>query len=189
MLKTILCTAFGAAAMLAAAAPASAGSQTFNNPMQGPNRLDWCLQWGTGCGAAAANAWCVAKGFQSASDFGMASDIGAQSPTRLITTGAVCDQAFCDGFAYITCFSPTPTTVTYNKPKFNGLRLDLCVTWGQGCGQPAADAFCQWKGHASAASYTVANDIGANAPTRLIGTSAICDQDFCDGFGKITCQD
>jgi hypothetical protein len=180
---------FSAAALIALSAPASAGSQTFSEPMQGSNRLDWCLNWGTGCGAEAANAWCVANGFESASDFGIANDIGAQSPTRLITTGAVCDQPFCDGFSHITCFSATPTTVVYNQPKFNGSRLDLCVTWGQDCGQPAANAFCQWKGHASAVSYTVANDIGSSAPTRLIGTGALCDQDFCDGFGEIVCQD
>ncbi len=77
---------------------------------------------------------------------------------------------------------------TYNKPKFNGMRLDLCVDWGVGCGQPAAKKYCQKKGWATAHSYVVANNIGAYAPTRLIGTGAVCDQDFCDGFQKITCK-
>ena len=93
-----------------------------------------------------------------------------------------------DGFDQITCHSSAPTTVAYNKPKYQGDRLDWCLSWGQGCGQAAADAFCQWKGHASAMSFTEANDIGDTTPTRLISTGAVCDQDFCDGFKKITCQ-
>jgi hypothetical protein len=175
--------------MSALAQPAFAGNQTFNNPMHGGDRLDWCLNWGIGCGAEAANAWCVAKGFENASDFGIDEDIGSSTPTRLLSTGAVCDQGFCDGFDQITCYSSAPTTTAYNKPKYQGDRLDYCLTWGQGCGQDAANAFCQWKGHSSAQSFTVANDIGNSNPTRLIGTGAICDQGFCDGFGQITCED
>jgi hypothetical protein len=76
----------------------------FNNPMQGPNRLDYCYNWGVGCGQQAATAWCQAHGYAGgAVAFQEAHDIGASQPTRLIGTGAVCDQNFCDGFASITC--------------------------------------------------------------------------------------
>lgn len=171
---------------------AHAESQSFANPKVGAQRLDLCLNWGTGCGKPAADAWCVSKGFTTSSGHVIANDIGASTPTRLITTGAVCDQDYCDGFAQVTCFKPgappAPDMQTYNKPKFNGMRLDLCVDWGVGCGQPAAKKYCQKKGWATAHSYVVANNIGAYAPTRLIGTGAVCDQDFCDGFQKITCK-
>jgi hypothetical protein len=174
------------------ASAASADNQTFSNPKVGAQRLDLCLNWGTGCGKPAADAWCVTKGYTSSAGHVVAHDIGASTPTRLITTGAVCDQDFCDGFAQVTCFKPgappAPETQAYNKPKFNGMRLDLCVDWGVGCGQPAAKKFCQMKGWATAHSYIVANNIGALTPTRLIGTSAVCDQDFCDGFQKIVCK-
>ncbi|MDO8354248.1 MAG: hypothetical protein Q7T14_12360, partial [Aestuariivirga sp.] len=83
---------------------------------------------------------------------------------------------------------PAPNTQTYIKPKFNGMRLDLCVDWGVGCGQPAAKKYCQSKGWAKVQSYVVANNIGAVAPTRLIGTGAVCDQNFCDGFVQIKCS-
>jgi hypothetical protein len=189
MSRTAICSLFGGAlALIAASQPASAGNQTFNNPSTSGDRLDWCMTWGQGCGAEAATAWCVAKGFENASDFAIAEDIGSSTPTRLLSTGAVCDQGFCDGFDYITCHSSAPTTTAYNKPKYQGDRLDYCLTWGQGCGQEAANAFCQWKGHASAQSFTVANDIGGSTPTRLISTGAVCDQGFCDGFGMITCE-
>jgi hypothetical protein len=188
MTRIIVSAFFGGLLALAAlVSQASAASQTFNNPMQGPNRLDWCYNWGVGCGQQAANAWCVASGFQSATNFGIANDIGASAPTRLIGTGAVCDQGFCDGFAYITCYRPDPT-VTYNSPVYNGNPPDWCVNWGVECGKGAADRYCQWRGHTVATGFAIANDIGGATPTRLIGTGAVCDQGFCDGFAYITCQ-
>jgi hypothetical protein len=170
---------------------AHAESQSFANPKVGAQRLDLCLNWGVGCGKPAADAWCVSKGFTTSTGHVVAHDIGDVRPTRLITTGAVCDQHYCDGFSQVTCFKPgAPTPVdsqVYLKPKFNGMRLDLCVDWSVGCGQPAAKKFCQSKGWATAQNYTVANNIGAYAPTRLIGTGAVCDQNFCDGFKAIRC--
>ena len=79
-------------------------AQTFANPMEGSNRLDWCFNWAQGCGAQAATAWCQARGFAGgAIGFTQAANIGLSHPTRLIGTGAVCDQGFCSGFASITC--------------------------------------------------------------------------------------
>ena len=178
---------------MALAGAAHAENQAFANPKVSGDRLDLCLNWGSGCGKPAADAWCVSKGFVNSSSHVVANDIGASTPTRLITTGAVCDQGFCDGFAEVTCFKPSPLPPpvagqVYVKPKFKGMRLDLCVDWGVGCGQPAAEKFCQSHGWSKATSYAVAHDIGAYAPTRLIGTSAVCDQDFCDGFKKIVCS-
>ena len=170
---------------------ALAENQTFNNPKVGAQRLDLCLNWGSGCGKPAADAWCASKGYVNSSAHDVAHDIGASTPTRLITTGAVCDQDYCDGFETVTCFKPSPAPVAqkvYVKPKFQGTRLDLCVDWGQGCGAPAAKKFCESKGWNIASNFVIAYDIGAYAPTRLIGTGAVCDQDFCDGFKTITCK-
>jgi hypothetical protein len=187
MLRLIICTAFGGLlTVLTLVAPASAATQTFGSPMQGPNRLDWCYNWGVGCGKQAADAWCVSKGFQNATSFSIANDIGASTPTRLIGTGAVCDQGFCDGFSSITCYKPS--AATFNAPMQGPNRLDWCFNWGVGCGKQAADAWCVSKGYSAATNFQIANDIGAATPTRLIGTGAVCDQGFCDGFAFITCQ-
>jgi len=169
-------------------ASASAENKTFGNPMQGGNRLDWCFNWGVGCGAQAANAWCKAQGWKNgAVGFSEAKDIGASSPTRLIGTGAVCDQPFCDGFAQITC--SRPNAQTFNNPMQGGNRLDWCYNWSVGCGAQAATAWCKARGFAGGASaFAEAKDIGASQPTRLIGTGAVCDQPFCDGFASITCK-
>lgn len=192
-MKTLLVTTASAiVGIISFASAAHAETQAFANPKVSGQRLDLCLEWGTGCGKPSADAWCVSKGFTNSSSHVVAHNIGVVTPTRLMSTGAVCDQPFCDGFSQVTCFKPgappPPAMQGYNKPKFNGMRLDLCVDWGVGCGQPAAKKYCQMKGWATAHSYVVANNIGAYAPTRLIGTSAVCDQPFCDGFQKIVCK-
>jgi len=43
--------------------------------------------------------------------------------TRLIATGAVGDQGFCDGFKPITCSKSSPTTVAINSAMWKGDRL------------------------------------------------------------------
>ena len=136
-------TALLALAALAFAATAQAEEQTFNNPKVGTQPLDLCLNWGSDCGKPAADAWCVAQGFEKSTDHVVAPDIGASTPTRLISTGAVCDQEFCDGIAKVTCSRPDPQEQVFEKPKFMGNLLDYCAEWGAGCGEPAATLFCQ----------------------------------------------
>lgn len=167
---------------------AFAAAKKYINPIWGGDRLDWCFSWSAGCGKQAADAFCKAKGFDNAQGFSQAPDIGAVTPTRLISTGAVCDQNFCDGFSFIDCVSAAPTQQTFTKPKFKGNRLDWCFNWSVGCGEQAASAWCKSKGFAKASAWAMASDIGAVSPTRLIGTGAVCDQPFCDGFKWLVCQ-
>ncbi len=82
---------------------AEAETKTFENPMIGANRLDWCVDWGKGCGQEAATAWCKSNAYDHSVAGKQAPDIGASSPTKLIATGEVCDQSYCDGFTSITC--------------------------------------------------------------------------------------
>jgi hypothetical protein len=187
MIKTLVRAAVCAAlAGIALAQTAHAETKTIIKPMLGSNRLDWCRDWAQGCGKAAADAYCQSIGYENSTAFSEAHDIGAVSPTRLIGTGAVCDQDFCDGFKAITCYKASPMQV-FQYPKYQGNRLDWCRDWSVGCGQDAAEAYCKSKGFAHAADFAEDSDIGASSPTRLIGTGAICDQDFCDGFESITC--
>ncbi len=166
---------------------ANAESKVFAKPKVGGDRLDLCLNWGQGCGKPAADAWCQSKGFQTSTGHIVDHNIGASTRTRLITTGAVCDQGFCDGFKKVSCFKPTPVKFYY-KPKVGADRLDWCLNWGSGCGKPAADKFCTTKGFAQAKNYAIDPDIGSMSRTRLITTGAVCDQGFCDGFKGITCE-
>jgi hypothetical protein len=175
--------------ILALGGSAWAVEKTFPKPKQGGDRLDWCLNWGTDCGKPAADAFCKAHGYDKSNDFAEAADIGGSSPTRLISTNALCDQDYCDGFGYITCESAGGGgQASFSKPKYKGKRLDWCVNWSVGCGQDAATAWCKTQGYANAIAFKMAPDIGLTKPTRLIGTGAVCDQAFCDGFKFITCS-
>ncbi len=76
---------------------------TFANPKQGKYRVDYCLKWGTQCGQPAVDTWCRNRGFQRASVWTPAWDIGAATPTVVIGDNKVCAAAYCDGFASVTC--------------------------------------------------------------------------------------
>ena len=79
------------------------GSQQFFSPTIGGNRVDWCLQWGAQCGEPAASAFCQQMGYDRASGWSIAQNIGAQGPTVVLGSGALCAQAGCDGFSSVTC--------------------------------------------------------------------------------------
>jgi len=175
-------------ALLLALPAASAADQEFTKPMNGKNRLDYCFAWQDGCGQKAADAFCEKMGFANASDFTIAQGIGANSPTRTIGDGSVCDNNGCDGFMSITCYK-APLVMklfpTYPKPDVDGVRLDWCFSWQKSCGQRAADAFCKSKGWTRAESFQKAENVG---PTRVWSTGQLCDGTDCDGFKTLTCE-
>ena len=77
----------------------------FQSPIFQGNRLDWCRDWSKDCGKGAADAWCKSMGYEAASSkIQIAENIGKSSPTKIISTGQVCDQDFCDGFKSIECY-------------------------------------------------------------------------------------
>lgn len=65
-------------------------------------------------------------------------------------------------------------------------RLDWCVSWGQGCGKPAADAFCEYRDpdRPYSADFSMAPDVGR---TQIISSGEFCNDAACDGFAHITC--
>ena len=73
---------------------------TYNKPRVGSRRLDWCLTWGANCGKAAADYFCKKRGYDEATAFKIAENIGL---TRILKTGEKCTMPECDGFKYITC--------------------------------------------------------------------------------------
>jgi hypothetical protein len=182
MLRLLLLTVL---ALFATVAAAQAGSTDFANPKQGGNRLDYCFSWQKGCGQQAADAWCVSKGFENASDFSKAKGIGADTPTRTIGDNSVCDKAGCDGFKSISCYKQANDSI-FVAPKVEGVRVDWCLNWAKDCGKPAADAFCQSKGHVAAFKFSKAVGVG---PTRVLGTGQMCDDKTCDGFTSLSCTD
>ena len=74
---------------------------------QGSVRLDWCREWASNCGPAAAEAFCreLSPDQPYAADFEMAPDIGR---TAIISSRQICTAPSCDGFVHITCVREAP---------------------------------------------------------------------------------
>ena len=85
------------------------------------------------------------------------------------------------GFCQVLSAGPTQY---YGKPTYRNDRLDWCKDFAKGCGKPAADKFCQFKGHKAATTFAIDANIGR---TRLI-TGPVCEDSFCDGFKYIYCK-
>jgi hypothetical protein len=162
---------------------ANAETQSFHAPQYKEYLLDWCFTWGADCGQRPADAWCQSKGFDAAKSFGKWENPG--KPTKLIGgVSELCNEAECDSYTRITCVSADVEEVTFKRPKFKGTRLDWCLTWGQNCGKPAADAYCERKGYGHATDFAIAENIGL---TRIISDRQVCNKPECDGFKAITC--
>jgi hypothetical protein len=197
-----LCFSFGLA---------GAENKTFENPMIGTNRLDWCSDWGKGCGAEAATAWCKTNAYDHSVNVQQAPDIGASAPTKLIATGEVCDQSYCDGFTSITCATaelptaPSPATPEspaaevgipgaapvvaatasemFKNPEQDGVRLNWCFDGEAGCGKKAAEAWCAQQGFSGAKDFKY---VSAIKPTIQIG-SGKTNKKASKAFSRITC--
>lgn len=168
----------------------SGSAARFDFPRIDGYRLDWCREWAANCGQPAANAYCRKFGFNRASRFAIDHDIGSHSPTKVISSGQICNGGFCDGFRFIECRGGNAGGQTQRRfvaPKIAGTRLDWCREWGTNCGEPAATAFCRQRGFNRSVSHVMARDIGASTPTRVISSGQICNQAFCDGFAEVVC--
>ena len=76
----------------------------------------------------------------------------------------------------------------FELPEYGDSRLDWCFTWGNDCGEKAANAFCRLRGYTSATAFSIDRDIGATSPTMTVGDLGVCSDRSCDGFKRISCQ-
>lgn len=82
--------------------------------------------------------------------------------------------------------APAFADVVINNPQVGGYGLDYCREWAANCGLPAANAFCQSKGHPGAATFKWRKD---NQKTRIINGGQVCDAPFCDRISEVTCKE
>lgn len=73
----------------------------------------------------------------------------------------------------------------FRNPEVSGLAVDYCLTWGQNCGKPAADAFCRKQGFARSEGHVVYENA---PPTIVIGDGAICREPYCARMISISCS-
>ncbi|MGH6854351.1 MAG: hypothetical protein ACREDN_02915 [Aestuariivirga sp.] len=79
-------------------------SQSFVAPVIKDFRLDWCRNWGVGCGGPAAELFCREKGFDKATRWSIDPNVGARGiPTLVFGDGRLCQAPNCSGFRVIVC--------------------------------------------------------------------------------------
>jgi hypothetical protein len=150
--------------------------------------LDWCLEWGAGCGQAAADAFCKLKGHGSAGTFTKAARLGHSVVLR---DRKVCAQPHCDAFAAIVCKAgagdaPSKSSGSrFDWPMTaSGERLHACMYLPhKQCGWEPADAFCQSEGFRTVASF----DIERRKTRAETWLGAPCTKSKCRVFTRITC--
>jgi len=92
-------------ALLAVMLPGAvrAETTTFEDPMEGRFRLDYCRYEGIDCGIAAAFAFCQREGYRQIENYRGERDV---QDTQRMGDGSTCRSSLghtCDGFEFITC--------------------------------------------------------------------------------------
>jgi len=152
-----------------------------DNPKIKGIALDWCKTWGVDCGKPAADYFCKYKGYEESILFEEEHDIGY---TRILKTGQICNDKFCDSFKFITC--KKQNYKRFLQPKYKKIALDWCYIWGHECGSKPANEYCKIKGYTKGVlRFEIENDIGY---TIIMRTGQICSSKFCDSFKYIDCK-
>ena len=75
--------------------------------------------------------------------------------------------------------------VVIDNPRFNGYRIDMCLTWGNNCGTRAASVACKLYGFSRPASYGVQWNYGL---TYVLADDKLCTSSSCDALDWILCE-
>lgn len=73
---------------------------SFSPALVGGVALDFCARWGMDCGQSAADAFCLAQGFDFATTYSVQLDA---PPTRVISTGQLCETPGCNSIRSVVC--------------------------------------------------------------------------------------
>lgn len=88
--------------------------QTYYDPMVREYALDGCYTLETGCGDEAADAFCQDEGYSEATEYSL---VEAEEETMYIGNYVICNPSHheCNTFLYITCFTPSGSTVNMSQ--------------------------------------------------------------------------
>lgn len=182
MKATILAALFG---IMTLGFMSNAKAANFAYPNWNGYRLDWCANFEQGCGKPAADLFCKKHGYPNATSFQIQPMMNV--PTMTVGQNAICNPAVhrCDSFTYINC---QETVKTFTYPAYNGYRLDWCRGFETGCGQPAAQLYCQKMGYSQVVNFQFQGPM--SVPTMTVGSNAVCNPQFhrCDSFSFVQCK-
>jgi hypothetical protein len=103
-----------------------------------------------------------------------------------VLQGTIVFEPLADSQVQIDDIEIWPVYVEFSEPMIDDYRLDLCVTPGVECGEPAATAWCQQQGFFEATDFEEDLNIGARGLEAItIGSSQIVN---VDAFKSITCR-
>jgi len=74
--------------------------------------------------------------------------------------------------------------IRIDNPAVDGVPVDWCRAWGQGCGWQGAHAFCRDRGFERALRYEIFNP----GRTYLMSGDSFCSGPTCTAFQSITCK-
>jgi hypothetical protein len=74
--------------------------------------------------------------------------------------------------------------IRIDQPLVDGVPVDWCRSWGQGCGWPGAHAFCRDRGYEGALQY----EIFKPGRTYIVNDDAFCTSPGCTAFLSVTCK-
>lgn len=73
--------------------------RVFRNPKYKGYWVDRCRIWARECDRPAADEFCRRMGYRTATDFSW----NLRKPTRILTSGLICNANFCGGFSKVVC--------------------------------------------------------------------------------------
>jgi len=160
----------------------------YENPKYRDVLIAECLRQGRDCGSAVATEFCRLKGHSAAISFRVIT--GQQARTWLLRDNRYCTGNQCNPMKSIRCTGSSngnnnPGSGFYREPKYQGTRISRCLKKDTGCGQKAADKFCQLAGYRSAGNYERWRDSG---PTIRLGNMQRCNKHSCDALKNIQCS-
>jgi len=74
--------------------------------------------------------------------------------------------------------------IRIDNPLVDGVPVDWCRSWGQGCGWTGAHAFCRDRGYERALQY----EIFTSGRTYITSSDNFCTGPTCTAFQSVTCK-
>ena len=142
---------------------AAAAARTYSEPTYLGDQIHYCLAT-SGCGKAAADAFCKLEGYQNALTFKLQQDPARIATARVLDSGEVLHAPQAMPFTLVKCWrkSDAPTSVLFGTTGLKAIALPRTCSIGEDCRKEAADHFCHEKGFSlGSVNYGLAPDDAA----------------------------
>jgi hypothetical protein len=109
----------------------------FDQPQVDGTALDLCREWGSNCGKPAADSFCQSQGYHESAEHRVGLN---QPPTRIISSGAVCEGGHCDRIDWVRCVGRAPKPLVLAMQPLSQVVSQALKIIDAVSGQPIRDA-------------------------------------------------